>query len=251
MLSNLPRPIVFAHRGSSAHAPENTLSAFNLAIEQGADAIELDTMLSADGQVMVIHDEKLDRIAGIQKEVKNLDLAELKKLDAGKYFNSTYEGERIPTLSEVFEICNKKIFINIELKNLSSPFDDLPHRVADLVKQFKIEEYIIFSSFNPIALIRIKRHLPHVPIGLLADTGWLGYWARSRIGSIINYDALHPWLGDVTSKLVNNAHQNGKRVHVYTVNNPEDIRRMKAFNVDGFFTDDPLMALQILNRGAS
>lgn len=251
MLYDLPRPIVFAHRGSSAHAPENTLSAFTLAIQQGADAIELDTMLSADGQVVVIHDEKLDRIAGVQKEVKHLSLSELKSLDVGNYFNSAYKGEHIPTLSEVFEICGKKIFMNIELKNLSTPSDDLPKKVAELVEQFGIEEHIIFSSFNPIALVRIRQYLPKISIGLLADSGWKGYWARSGIGSLLKYDALHPWIGDVSAKLVDRAHRHGKRVHVYTVNNPEDIQRMKALNVDGIFSDDPLMALQILNRGAS
>ncbi len=251
MLSDLPRPVVFAHRGSSAHAPENTLAAFTLAMEQGADAIELDTMLSADGQVVVIHDEKLDRIAGIHKEVGQLTLIELKALDAGKYFKASFEGERIPTLKEVFEICGKKIFINIELKNLSTPMDDLPHKVADLVHLFELEEFIMFSSFNPLALIRIHNYLPKVPIGLLADSGLLGYWARTGIGRLIKYNALHPWLGDVSQKLVDDSHRRGKRVHVYTVNNPMDIRRMVTLDVDGFFSDDPLMALQILNRGSS
>jgi len=248
MLSDLPRPIVFAHRGSSAHAPENTLAAFTLAMAQGADAIELDTMLSADGQAVVIHDEKLDRIAGVSQVVKQLTLDELKKLDAGKYFNASFEGERIPTLKEVFEVCGKKIFINIELKNLSTPTDDLPQIVAGLVQQFELQNHIIFSSFNPLALIRIQKRLPSVPVGLLADAGWLGYWARSGIGRLIKYNALHPWLGDVSQKLVEDTHNRGKRIHVYTVNNPVDIRRMVDLDVDGIFCDDPLLALQTLNR---
>lgn len=251
MLSDLPRPVVFAHRGSSAHAPENTLAAFTLAMKQGANAIELDTMLSIDGQPVVIHDEKLDRIAGVSKEVKQLNLKELKALDAGKYFNESFEGEQIPTLKEVFEVCGKKIFINIELKNLSTPTDNLPGIVANLIHQFELQEYIIFSSFNPLALIRIHKLLPEVPIGLLADSGWAGYWARSGIGRLLKYDALHPWLGDVSYKLVEDTHHRGKRMHVYTVNNPVDIRRMADFDVDGIFSDDPLLALQTLNRGSA
>jgi glycerophosphoryl diester phosphodiesterase len=251
MLFDLPRPVVFAHRGSSAHAPENTLAAFSLALQQGANAIELDSMLSADGHAVVIHDENLNRIAGIDKEVKQLTLTELKALDAGKYFNASFEGERIPTLIEVFETVGKKIFINIELKNLSTPTDDLPKKVAELVRRFGLEEYIIFSSFNPLALIRIHQLLPQMPIGLLADSGWLGYWARSGIGRLIKYDALHPWLGDVSNNMVASSHSRGKRVHVYTVNNPVDIRRMVDLDVDGFFSDDPVLALQTLNRGSA
>ncbi len=251
MLSSLPRPVVFAHRGSSAHAPENTLAAFSLAMQQGADAIELDTMLSADGQPVVIHDENLGRIAGINKEVKQLSLSELKALDAGKYFDVSFKGERIPTLNEVFDVCGKKIYINIELKNLSTPTDNLPGKVAALIRQFGLEEFIIFSSFNPLALIRIHKLLPEAPVGLLADSGWSGYWARSGIGRLIKYDALHPWLGDVSKNMVTDCHNRGKRVHVYTVNNPVDIRRMVDLGIDGFFTDDPVLALQTLNRGSA
>ncbi|MBN1537869.1 MAG: hypothetical protein JW908_14115 [Anaerolineales bacterium] len=249
MLSSLPRPVIFAHRGSSAHAPENTLASFNLAIQQGADAIELDTMLCADNQPVVIHDEKLDRITGISKFVKQLTLEELKTLDAGKYFKPSFEGERIPSLKEVFEVCGKKIFINIELKNLSTPTDNLPQIVAALVHQFELENFIMFSSFNPLALIRIQKLLPNTPVGLLADSGLNGYWARSWIGRFIKYNALHPWLGDVSVKLVEEAHRRGKRIHVYTVNNPLDMSRMASLDVDGFFSDDPLLALQTLNRG--
>jgi glycerophosphoryl diester phosphodiesterase len=205
-------------------------------------------MLSADNQPVVIHDEKLDRIAGISKEVKNLTLKDLKTLDAGKYFNASFQGEQIPSLKEVFEVCGKKIFINIELKNLSTPTDNLPDIVAELIRQFNLEDYVLFSSFNPLALIRIQKLLPEVPIGLLADSGWSGYLARSSIGRLIKYDALHPWLGNVSRKLVEDTHQRGKRIHVYTVNNPLDIRRLADLDIDGFFCDDPIMALQTLNR---
>src|SRR5512143_1463332 len=100
-LTSLPQPVVFAHRGASAHAPENTLAAFELALAQDADAIELDVKLTADGQAVVIHDPTLNRTTGSQGSVKNMSLAELKSLDAGSYFSETYRGEKIPTLEEV------------------------------------------------------------------------------------------------------------------------------------------------------
>src|SRR5512132_2581784 len=103
MLTSLLQPIIFAHLGASANAPENTLAAFELALEQNADAIELDVKLSADGQVIVIHDPTVDRTTGSHGRVKDLSLAELRSLDAGSFFSEKYTGEKIPTLEEEFE----------------------------------------------------------------------------------------------------------------------------------------------------
>ena len=114
-------PLVIAHRGASMYAPENTLAAFELAIEMGADAIELDTMLTADGIPIVIHDHSLDRTTDGIGSVSSKTVAELKLLDAGSAFDIRFAGERIPTLEEVFSAVGKKIMINVELKNYVSP----------------------------------------------------------------------------------------------------------------------------------
>src|SRR6266496_640164 len=116
MLESLPRPIVFAHRGASAHAPENTIAAFELALAQNADAIELDVKLTADGHVVVIHDSTVDRTTGSRGRVKDLSLAQLRSLDAGSFFSEKYRGEKIPTLEEVLEAVGKRTIINVELK---------------------------------------------------------------------------------------------------------------------------------------
>ena len=160
MYANLPRPTIFAHRGSSAHAPENTLAAFELAIRQGADGIELDAKLTADHQVVVIHDSTVNRTTGANGIVRRMNLAEIKKLDAGSHFDYGFRGETIPTLDEVFETVGHRIFINVELTNYASPFDDLPDQVARVVKRHKQENRILFSSFNPLALLRVKYLLP-------------------------------------------------------------------------------------------
>src|SRR5512145_3196062 len=123
MLASLPKPLIFAHRGASAHAPENTLAAFELAIAQNADALELDVKLSADGHAVVIHDTTVDRTTGSEGRVKDLSLAELRSLDAGTFFSEKYSGERIPTMEEVFESVGKRILINVELTNSNSPRD--------------------------------------------------------------------------------------------------------------------------------
>jgi len=246
MYNNLPRPTIFAHRGSSAHAPENTLAAFELAIQQGADAIELDAKLTADGQVVVIHDPTVNRTTGADGAVREMSLAELKKLDAGSHFDIGFRGEPIPTLDEVFETVGHRIFINVEITNYLSLLDDLPEHIVKIVKRHKVENRILFSSFNPFALIRVKRLLPKTPIGLLALPGKSGAWSRSWIGRVLGYQALHPEASDLTLALIKKVHQGNCRVHVYTVNSEQQMRQFFTLGVDGIFSDDPVLAKQAL-----
>jgi glycerophosphoryl diester phosphodiesterase len=242
-------PTIFAHRGASAHAPENTLAAFELAIRQEADAFELDAKLSADGQVVVIHDQTVDRTTDGHGEVRKMTLAALKELNAGSYYDVAYQNERIPTLEEVFIEFGRKTLINVELTNYATPADDLPARVVDLVKKHKLEKHILFSSFNPRALRMTHRLLPEVPKGMLSLPGRSGWLTRSWIGRlVVPYEALHPELSDVGAGLVAKVHQKGCRIHVWTVNRPEDMQRLFKLGVDGIFTDDPLLARKILSE---
>lgn len=245
MLNMISSPIIFAHRGASSYAPENTLAAFDLAYRQGAEAIELDAKLSADGQVVVIHDQSVDRTTQGSGRVKEMSLAELKELDAGSHFDVAFKGEPIPSLEEVFAAFGQLLFINVELTNYASLMDALPDEVAGLVKRHKLSRRVMFSSFNPIALLRIHRLLPETPVGLLALPGNNGTWARSWPGRIVPYQALHPALSDVTPTLVGKCHRRGKRVFVWTVNRVEDMRRLIEMKVDGIFTDDPVRARQV------
>jgi glycerophosphoryl diester phosphodiesterase len=247
MSNESTRPILFAHRGASAHAPENTLAAFDLALRQEADAFELDAKLCADGQVVVIHDQTVERTTDGEGDVRYMTLAALKELDAGSFFDVAYRGEHIPTLAQVFEAFGHKTFINVELTNYASPDDDLPERVVELVKHHRLEKKVLFSSFNPRALLKAKRLLPEVPLGLLALPGRRGWWARSWLGRmLVPYDALHPESTDVSARLVASTHHRGQRVNVWTVNQPEEMRRLSALGVDGIFTDDPRLARQVL-----
>jgi glycerophosphoryl diester phosphodiesterase len=249
MLTSLSQPIIFAHRGASAHAPENTLAAFELALAQNADAIELDVKLSADEHVVVIHDATVDRTTGSHGRVKDLTLAQLKSLDAGSSFGERYRGERIPTLEEVFEVVGRRTFINVELTNYTTPRDRLVEATCMLVEKFGLQERVLFSSFFASNLSKARAHLPGVPRGLLALEGWLGAWARSFGFAFGSYRALHPNLGDVTPQQVQRVHRLGRRIHVWTVNAAEDMRRLFQWDVDAIFTDDPQLAVQI--RGES
>jgi glycerophosphoryl diester phosphodiesterase len=249
MLTSLPQPIIFAHRGASAHAPENTLAAFELALAENADAIELDVKLSADGHAIVIHDPTVDRTTGHHHRVKDLPLRELRALDAGSFFSEKFHGEKIPTLEEVFEAVGKRTFINIELTNYNTPRDPLVETVCTLVKKCGLEEHVMFSSFFAYNLSKARAYLPEVPRGLLALDGWLGAWARSFGFAFGKYQALHPYLADVTSQQVQRVHRLNRRIHVWTVNAAEDMRRLFDWGVDAIFTDDPQLAVQV--RGES
>lgn len=246
MFSYLPKPSIFAHRGSKAHAPENTLAAFELAITHKADAIELDVKLCADGQVVVIHDSTVDRTTDGTGQVRKLSLAALKELDAGSYFDIAFRGEAIPTLGEVLGAVGKRIPINIELTNYAAPTDALPTKVAELVMLHGLERQVMFSSFNPLALVRARKFLPKVPIGLLGLDGIAGAWTRTPLANLVPHEALHPWVGDVDQALVNWAHQRNRRLHVYTVNDPQQMRNLYTWGADGIFTDDPLLARETL-----
>lgn len=249
-LEQLPSPTIFAHRGASAYAPENTLAAFELAVRQGADAIELDAKLTADGHVVVIHDPTLERTTNGYGRVGQKTLAELRQLEAGSFFDPAFQGEKIPTLDEVFERVGQEIIINIEITNYTAPLDDLPQKIAAIVQRHRLQERVIFSSFNWLSLWRIHSLVPEAPLGLLALPGGWGWPARAPLGRLVNYHSLHPYLEDVTPTLVQSAHRRGAKVYVYTVNRQEDMRRLLSLGVDGFFTDDPLLARKTLQEAA-
>lgn len=244
----LPNPAIIAHRGASAYAPENTLASFKLALQQGADGIELDAKLSADGHVVVIHDQTVDRTTPFHGKVSDFRLAELRKMDAGSHFDIAFKGEPIPTLEEVFKAVGQLTYVNVELTNYASPTDPLPEKVAELVRQFKLSHRVIFSSFNPIALSRIRRLVPEAPIGLLAFPGVKGWMARGWPGRLLKYHSLHPEVNDVSLSLVNRLHRQAGWVYVYTVNREEDMLHLFQIGVDGIFTDDPLLAQQTLKE---
>lgn len=245
MLNTLPHPVIFAHRGASAHAPENTLAAFELALAQGADGVELDAKLSADGKVVVIHDATVDRTTGAHGRVKDLSLADIRSLDAGSFFSEKFNGEKIPTLDEVFESIGKRAFINVELTNYNTPRDHLVETVCMLVKRFGLQKRILFSSFFASNLSRARSYLPEVSTGLLALGGLPGAWSRSFGFAFGKYQALHPNIKDTTHQQVQRVHRLGKRIHVWTVNAEEDMRRLFGWGVDAIITNDPQLAVRV------
>ena len=247
MWNEIPCPAVIAHRGDKCFAPENTLAAFILAAEKGADAIEFDVKLTADGQVIVLHDQTVDRTTNGTGNVSRLTSAALQDLDAGAWFSEQFRGEHIPTLEQVFETLGKRLFLNVELTNYASPGDDLVAKVVELVKKHKLQDRTLFSSFFIRNLKMARMLLPEVPRGLLTMPGLMGFWGRTFEWRG-DYFALHPALSGINPGLVQRVHAAGKRVHVWTVNSIDDIKKMIGLEVDAIFTDDPGLALHLLGK---
>ena len=247
MWNDLSLPIVIAHRGDKTHAPENTLAAFKLAAENGADAIEFDLKLTADGRVVVLHDLTVNRTTNGTGRIYQLSFAAVRDLDAGAWFSGKFRGERIPTLDEVFESVDKRMYFNVELANYATPADGLATKVVDSVKKHNLKNRILFSSFYARNLRITRLLMPEVPRGLLCKRGIWGAWGRNFTWRG-DYFALHPHLNNVNSRLVYMVQASGKRVHVWTVNQEEDLKRMIDLGVDAIITDDPVMALRLLGR---
>ncbi len=247
-LRSLPRPLILAHRGDSAHAPENTLAAFRLAVEKGAHGVELDAKLSADGVAVVMHDATVERTTNGKGAVSALPLAEIKALDAGSHFSEAFAGEPVPTLEEVFAALGDHTLIDVELTNYASPFDDLPERVAELVRRFHLEESVILTTFHPVTLLRACRLLPDLPMGLLALPGSAGGPSRAWPGTWLQHEILIPNEADVSPALVERAHVQKRALYAYTVDEPERMRCLVEMGVDGLISDDPALALQVVER---
>lgn len=241
MLTQIRHPFYFAHRGASVHAPENTMAAFELALKQGAPAIEFDVKLTADRQVIIHHDQTLDRTTNGSGSITKQPLAALRELDAGSKFSADFRGEKIPTLDEVFDSLGGKLFMNVELTNYASPFDGLVDEVVRLVRKHGLEGQVLFSSFFPTNLTRARRLLPSVPRGQLFLPGGSGWWQRVAAG-FMSLQAEHLFKEDVSAAVVHRAHAKNRLVYTWTVNDPAEMKSLRAVGVDAIFTDDPLLA---------
>ncbi len=243
-------PLVIGHRGASAHAPENTLAAFRRTVELGADAVELDAKLTADQKVVVIHDQTVDRTTGVHGVVNQMTLSQIKKLDAGSFFDAEFTGEPIPTLEEVFFEVGQHTYINIELTNYTSPNDPLPDLVSELVLKHEMQDRVIFSSFNTRNLWRIRRLLPKTPVAILTTAGSTKRIIPGLLGRLASPRFVNHYFTDVNQRFVTVEHGRGRKINVWTVNDPIEMKRLFNLGIDGIITDDPSLARQVLEEKA-
>ena len=245
LIDHLSRPIIFGHRGARKYAPENTLSSFQAAFDLGAPAIELDVMLSADEKLVVIHDTTIDRTTNSRGKVNELTLDVLKKADAGLKFSAKYEGERIPTLEEVFDLAKGRFLINIELKNYHSPWDCLVEKVIDLVINRNMINSVIFSSFLPTNIYKVRKRLPNIPAALITLKGLVGKLEISSLLRFLSPHFIHPDYQLIDERFIQREHSHHRRVNIWTVDKSAELRRYFKADIDGIITNDPALALKI------
>ncbi|MCY8235740.1 glycerophosphodiester phosphodiesterase [Bacillus inaquosorum] len=239
---------IFAHRGASGQFPENTMLAFEKGIEAGADGIELDVQLTKDGRIVVIHDERLDRTTSLKGFVKDTAYDVIKTANAAANHNQMDNDIKVPLLEDVLSWAEKKNFlINIELKNSVIRYEGMEEKVLEAVKRFNIEERVILSTFNHESLALCARLAPHIERAAL--TSDVLYQADRYITSI-PASGYHPKLNSpaTADKVLKKMRNSSIKVRPYTLNRPEDMKRLFEAGADGIFTDFPAKALALLKN---
>ena len=237
---------IWAHRGSSSQSPENTLEAFQLAIDQGADGIELDVQLSADGQVVVCHDETIDRTSDASGAVAQLTLEQMRSAN----FNNGMDGFRcrIPTLAEVFDlVAGTNLRVNVELKNSILAYPGLEAAVEAVVANSRLSsdaaDRVVYSTFNHRSLAMLAASGTRIPLGVLYFEPMVRPWDYARS---FGATALHPYWGSLADDEIEGAHQLGLAVHPWTIDDPAVMRRMVDQGADALITNKPLLARETL-----
>ena len=237
---------VFAHRGFSGSYPENTMLAFQMAQEAGADGIELDVQLSKDGQVVIIHDETVDRTTDGSGFVVDLTLKQLKELNASKIKEGPYGPTEIPTLEEYCKwVKDTDLITNIELKTGVYYYRGLEELTLEIVKKYGLEDRVIFSSFNPLSVVKVKELASHIPCGLLTENG--GIQKAGSLCKDFGFEYYHPSKDDLTDDNIENCKENGIGLNVWTVNDLDHLERLMKAQVYGIITNYPKTVKKIIS----
>lgn len=238
---------ILGHRGASADAPENTLAAFRLALAQGADGVELDVRRCASGEVVVFHDPDARRVAGAPLRVDGATLAELRALDVGGWKGERFRGERIPTLDEALEAL-PGAYVNVELKSSGRDLR-LAGAAATAIRRAGAAGRVVVSSFDYRLLVAFRLAAPDVPVGLLFDAetpGRLATWLGLRL---LGAAAVHPGREVVTAARAAAWRARGLAVNVWTVDEPEEARRLAALGAAALITNVPARIRAALGGG--
>lgn len=234
-----------AHRGFSGKYPENTMLAFRKAVEAGADGIELDVHYTKDGELVVIHDEAIDRTCDGTGFVCDFTLEELRKFDASAGFRGVYGVNRIPTLREYFEFVKPidGFITNIELKTGRNVYPGIEKMVYEMIKEFGLEDRIIISSFNYYSVKRFKELCPQIKCGFLEDSWILDFGKYTREHGV---ECVHPMYLTLTEETVKEIKDNGIVINTWTVNTEDEVRRLYRLGIDAVIGNFPDMTAEVL-----
>ncbi len=230
---------VMAHRGASTEAPENTMAAFQKAIDDMADYIELDVQLTNNGEVIVMHDSNAYRTTGVDANIVNMTYKEVKTLDAGSWFSDEYVGENVPSLKEVLELTQGKIKLNIELK----PADNgtaLAKNTVRLIEKYNMVNDCVITSFSESALKAVKTYNQEIKVGYILSAAYGDFYDMK------NVDFFSVNAAFLSKRTIDAIHNSGKRVYAWTVNNKEAIKNLTNKGVDGIITDNPVLARETI-----
>lgn len=236
--------MAIAHRGASSYAPENTIAAFDLAIEMGARHIELDVHVTQDDHVVVIHDDTVDRTTSGAGPVTSYTLAALKALDAGSWFGRKFSGERIPTLSEVFRRYDGRVHIHTEIKGHSA---HLSERTVQLVREHGMTKQVTITSFQRARLEETRAQAPELPTGWLVPEATDEVIAQARAMGLTQ---LCPKAGTITPALVQRLHAAGFIVRAWGVATEDLMRQVVKAGADGMTVNFPDKLIAYLNSQA-
>ncbi|HKV43952.1 MAG TPA: glycerophosphodiester phosphodiesterase family protein [bacterium] len=237
------RPLGVAHRGASKHAPENTLTAFRLALDLGARALECDARRTRDGALVTIHDQLVDRTTDGQGPVESFTLDEIRRLDAGRWFGPQFAGERIPPLEEVLQLARDRAVVMLEIKNDPTPHEGIEQQIVDLVHRVGMERDVLAMSFDHRCIRAIRALAPRLPTGIIYTARLADAPAAARAAGA---DALCPNWRHVSKRDVDEAHAAGLRISVWTVDEEEAFRRCVAFGADGVTSNDTRLLMRVL-----
>lgn len=234
----------FAHRGYSGNYPENTMLAFEKAIAVGVDGIELDVQLSKDGEIIVCHDETVDRTTDGHGRIADLTLDELKQLEASFRFRGEQGINRIPTLREYFtRVKDEKLVTNVELKTGILEYPGIEQKVWDMIREFQLEDRIIISSFNHFSVKRMQKIAPALKYGFLSET-WIinaGKYVHEQ-----GVQCYHPIYVNLVQDVVDELKQYGLEINTYTVNTEEAVRDLCQKGIDAVIGNYPEMTARVL-----
>lgn len=241
-----PGTLIFAHRGASGYAPENTMAAFILAADMGAHGIEFDVQITRDQRLIIHHDRVLGRTEDATGPLKNWTFADLRSMDVGSWHSGDFGSAQMPTPEEVVEEVGHRLLLNFELVNDSIHLNGTADLLVDLFQRMNLYDRAMISSFNPRSLWRVKKLEPRITLGALWDPTEPWYLRGSWWRDLLQPQALHPRHDLVTPSMVEQSHGRGQRIHTWTVNDAATARRLADMGVDMLMGDYPDRLLDAL-----
>jgi glycerophosphoryl diester phosphodiesterase len=236
------RPLLFAHRGVSSLAPENTLSAFRKALDLGIPGIELDIHLCASGELVVTHDHNLKRVTGKDALVETLDLQSIQALDSGSWKSEEFKGEKIPTLAELFDLVGGKMYYDIEIKSKEKEANGLEEKLVALIEEYGLARKVAVTSFNPLSVKRLKAICPTIPTAVIySNSKELPLPLRFGAGSVLSRcDFLKPSHKKVNLPyVIARKHLGGREIIPWTIDDLDTALALLKKGASGIITNRP------------